>query len=95
MVSAAVAALLGAVRSAVMGETGTEWRDAPLTGRVDAIADALLAVPSRQMIVLGDAGAGKSVLTLLMTSQLLDRGNLDPVPRAVEGDEAASRELGD
>ena len=59
--------------------------DGRLTGTLDESAEALAAayrqVPSGRLVVLGEPGAGKTVLALLLTLGLLDvRGPGEPVP---------------
>ncbi|MEX2969688.1 NACHT domain-containing protein [Streptomyces sp. C184] len=52
-----------------------------LTGRLDRIVEVYRSVPSRRLVVLGAAGAGKTVLTLRFVLDWLDtRGPDDPVP---------------
>jgi NACHT domain len=63
---------------------------APVTGRVvrlrlrghlDEVADKFLALPHRRLVVLGEPGAGKTVLAMLLTLELLARRRPDqPVP---------------
>ncbi|TQM80479.1 tetratricopeptide repeat protein [Saccharothrix saharensis] len=60
---------------------GPGWHDAPLTGGVGQVADALPALPHRQLVVLGAPGAGKSALAVLLTLGLVDRHAAgEPVP---------------
>lgn len=50
-------------------------------GRLDEIADAFDRVPSRRLVVLGDPGAGKTVLAMRLTLDLLARRSQGaPVP---------------
>jgi NACHT domain len=52
-------------------------------GDVAEIAETLLALRTRQLVVLGEPGAGKSVLAMVLTLDLLDRrraGTAMPVP---------------
>jgi hypothetical protein len=52
-----------------------------LHGDADNITDAFLQIPRRQLVILGSPGAGKSVLSMLLTLGLLDRaGPGEPVP---------------
>ncbi|MEV4316749.1 NACHT domain-containing protein [Actinocrispum sp. NPDC049592] len=44
-----------------------------LHGRLDEIVDAFLQLPHRQLVVLGEPGAGKTALAILLTLGLLDR----------------------
>jgi hypothetical protein len=63
---------------------------APVTGRVvrlrlhghlDEIADKYLALPHRRLVVLGEPGAGKTVLAMLLVLKLLERREPgQPVP---------------
>ncbi|GAA3376976.1 hypothetical protein GCM10020367_50800 [Streptomyces sannanensis] len=51
-----------------------------------SIADCFVSTPSRRLVVLGGAGAGKSVLVLRLAHELLrrrTRGSQDPVPAVV------------
>ncbi|MFF8787461.1 NACHT domain-containing protein [Streptomyces sp. NPDC015125] len=43
---------------------GTASGPLPLDGRLDRIAEVYGSIPSRRLVVLGEAGSGKSVLTL-------------------------------
>ncbi|MBB4754212.1 NACHT domain-containing protein [Actinoplanes lobatus] len=63
-------------RQAVLGSAAAgDWREFPLTGRTDElnteIVAAFRALPRRQLVVLGEPGAGKSVFALLLTLGLL------------------------
>ncbi|HEY3711568.1 MAG TPA: BTAD domain-containing putative transcriptional regulator [Amycolatopsis sp.] len=52
-----------------------------LRGELDGVAEMFTALPSRQLVVLGDPGSGKSVLSLVLTLELLRaRGPGEPVP---------------
>lgn len=52
-----------------------------LSGTGDELVDAFLALPRRQLVVLGDAGSGKTVLAMLLTLGLLNKRHPDaPVP---------------
>ncbi|MGW3950816.1 NACHT domain-containing protein [Streptomyces sp. NPDC004752] len=54
----------------------------PLAGELDQIVDAYTFVPSRRLVVLGEAGSGKSILTLRFLVDWLDTrtpGDLVPV----------------
>jgi len=53
----------------------------PLRGDVGEITAAFRGLPPRQLVVLGEPGAGKSVLAVLLTRGLLgERRPDDPVP---------------
>ncbi|GAB3890288.1 hypothetical protein GCM10029964_061560 [Kibdelosporangium lantanae] len=50
-------------------------------GRLDDVADLFLRVPSGRLVVVGEPGAGKTVLALRLTLALVERrGAGDPVP---------------
>uniref|UniRef100_UPI0018ED7023 helix-turn-helix domain-containing protein n=1 Tax=Glycomyces salinus TaxID=980294 RepID=UPI0018ED7023 len=53
-----------------------------LTGRLDQIADLYRRIPSGRLVVIGRAGAGKSILTLRFALDSLSgsRSPTDPVP---------------
>lgn len=51
-----------------------------LAGEVTEVAVKYLALPHRQLVVLGAPGAGKSVLVLLLVLDLLERHQDEPVP---------------
>ncbi|MGH3808741.1 MAG: NACHT domain-containing protein [Pseudonocardiaceae bacterium] len=54
---------------------------ADLAGRLDGIVEIFARVPSRRMVVLGRPGAGKSVLAIRFTLDILARrGPGEPVP---------------
>jgi hypothetical protein len=59
-------------------------KDAPpidLAGTLDEIHDVYRKVPSRRLVILGQAGAGKSLLALQLLLRLLEqRGRGEPVP---------------
>ena len=44
-----------------------------LRGHLDQVADRYLALPDQRLVVLGEPGAGKTVLALLLTLELLKR----------------------
>jgi hypothetical protein len=57
----------------------------PLEGDVRDIVTAFLGLPHRQLMVLGEAGAGKSVLATLLTAGLLEEDYLASADRAAVG----------
>jgi len=58
-----------------------EPRPRDLSGRLAEIADVFASVSSQRLVVLGDAGGGKTILALRLTLDLLDRRTeADPVP---------------
>ena len=60
---------------------GVAAQPLPLDGELDQIVDAYLSVPSYRLVVLGEAGAGKSILTLRFLVDWLDaRAPGDRVP---------------
>lgn len=71
-----------ASRAAVTGVDGIDWQDRPLRGYVSQVGAVWRdEVPSRQLVVLGEPGSGKSVLAVMLARQLLSaRGTGDPVP---------------
>lgn len=74
-VSAQPAAVLG---QAAVGGRPTRLR---LRGDLDSIVEAFRRLPARQLVVLGEPGAGKTVLAMLLTLSLLDtRTPGEPVP---------------
>jgi hypothetical protein len=64
-----------AERPVVFDEPGLTWAQMPLRGQLDglneAIVDAYRTLPFRQLMVLGDPGAGKSVFAMLLTLGLI------------------------
>ncbi|WP_433207731.1 hypothetical protein ACQP00_41935 [Dactylosporangium sp. CS-047395] len=58
------------------------WAESSLPlGDIDRIVEAFLGLPRRQLIILGEPGAGKSVLALLLSRRLLsEQAGGDPVP---------------
>jgi len=68
-------------RDAVMDDPGSTWQELPLQGDIDEIVAAFRSVPRRQLVVLGEPGAGKTALTVWLTVQLLRcRQPGEPVP---------------
>ncbi|HEX4818545.1 MAG TPA: NACHT domain-containing protein [Nonomuraea sp.] len=68
-------------RQVVLDESETTWQDMPLEGDVTQIVEKFCGLPYRQLVVLGKAGAGKSVLAMLLTLGLIERSlEDDPVP---------------
>lgn len=52
-----------------------------MSGSLPEVADVFLAIPSRRLVVLGRAGSGKTVLTVRLTLELLQRRQPgEPVP---------------
>jgi hypothetical protein len=52
-----------------------------LHGRLDEVGEKFLALPDRRLVVLGEPGAGKTILAMLLTLDLLARRRPDdPVP---------------
>ncbi|XVV17136.1 hypothetical protein ACQP2X_22985 [Actinoplanes sp. CA-131856] len=75
----------GATRAAVTGDPGPDWPESPLTGHVGEIASTLRDLPWRQLVVVGEPGAGKTVLATMLVDQLLSpRLPGEPVPVLIE-----------
>ncbi|MGI5243043.1 hypothetical protein [Dactylosporangium sp. CA-139066] len=53
--------------------SAADWHTLPLHGNVDEIAERFVELPRKQLVVLGEPGAGKSVLAILLTLQLIER----------------------
>ncbi|MGH3709712.1 MAG: NACHT domain-containing protein [Pseudonocardiaceae bacterium] len=69
--------------AAVLGPraVGGRPRRLRLHGGLDDVVDKFLALPRRQLVVLGAPGAGKTVLAVLFTLDLLDKRRPDdPLP---------------
>lgn len=66
---------VAAAAAAVLGATSRPSTTSPprLGGHLAQLADAVLRLPRRQLVLLGDAGAGKSVAMMRLTLDLLDR----------------------
>src|SRR5918997_2686708 len=76
-----VGGAIAAGRSAVTGEDNTTWEQEPIHTHVDRLLEMFLMLPQRPLVMVGEAGAGKSVMALLLTHQLLQRWHPDePVP---------------
>ncbi|MEW2355765.1 hypothetical protein [Spirillospora sp. NPDC029432] len=73
---------VAASRTVVLDDQeGADWDRLPLRGDVREIVSAFQALPNRQLVILGEAGAGKSVLAMLLTLGLLDGSRpAEPVP---------------
>jgi predicted negative regulator of RcsB-dependent stress response len=64
---------VAASRDVVLDEpAGNDWQQVPLQGDADEIVAAFRRLPHRQLVVLGQAGAGKSVLAMLLTLRLIE-----------------------
>jgi len=69
--------------AAVLGRTATGGRPTRLKlhGDIHGILDAFRQLPAHQLVVLGEPGAGKTVLAMLLTLGLLDTPRQhEPVP---------------
>ena len=72
---------VAAGRDVVLDEPGADWQQLWLQGGADEIVAAFRGLPHRQMVVLGEAGAGKSILAVLLTLGLIrEPGPGQPVP---------------
>jgi hypothetical protein len=69
---------VGAARDVVFDQhvAGADWQQLPLEGDASQIVTAFRQLPHRQLVVLGEAGAGKTILTMLLTIGLIK----DPEP---------------
>ncbi|GIF21086.1 hypothetical protein BJ973_005461 [Actinoplanes tereljensis] len=78
-------------RAAVFpAEPELSWADRPLTGDQGTLAETLLRLPHRQLVILGDAGAGKSACAALLARELAGSGatpapDLIPLPMPAAG----------
>jgi hypothetical protein len=86
--------------------SGIDWRELPLRGDVEEVVGAFRELPHRQLVVLGEPGAGKTVLAILFTLGLiksLEAGQPVPVllpitswdPTSEGPDEFITRRLGE
>ncbi|MEU7874430.1 hypothetical protein [Dactylosporangium sp. NPDC049140] len=75
---------LAAGRRAVTGDDDGDWESAPIHDHVASIAHRLRSLQWRQLAVLGEPGAGKSVLAVTLVHELLSdpgfRVESEPVP---------------
>ena len=75
---------VSAARRVVLSATDSgDWRTLPLRGDVTSVASAFQDLPHGQLVVLGEPGAGKTVLAILLTLRLLELRREqpdDPVP---------------
>jgi hypothetical protein len=72
---------IGASQSAVTGEPGPDWEQAPIHDHVGQVSELLRSLPLRQLVVLGEPGAGKSVLAVMLAHQLLSHPQQgEPIP---------------
>jgi len=63
---------VAAGRDVVLDEpAGADWRQLPLEGDIEAILAAFRGLPYRQLVLLGEPGAGKSVLAMRLTLELI------------------------
>ena len=69
--------LVSASRDVVLDdEVEADWQELPMEGDADEIVDAFRSLPHSQLVILGEAGAGKSVLAIVLTLGILK--NLAP-----------------
>ena len=72
---------VAAARDVVMDEPDTDWVEQPLAGESTQIVNKFRELGHRQLIVIGEPGAGKSVLALLLALGLIEHPRRDePVP---------------
>jgi len=72
---------IGASRLAVTSVPGPDWEQAPIHDHVGRVSKLLRSLPLRQLVVLGEPGAGKSVLAVMLAHQLLSHQQQgEPVP---------------
>ena len=63
---------VSASRNVVLEDgSGADWRELPMAGDAQEIVEAFRGLPHRQLVILGEAGAGKTVLSMLLTLGLL------------------------
>ncbi|MGC4806823.1 NACHT domain-containing protein [Micromonospora sp. DT233] len=83
-VSFRMSAEVSASRSAVFDVAGPDcpgWEVAPFDGDVMVVAERLRELPWRQLVVIGEPGAGKTVLASMLVDQLLSQSLPgEPVP---------------
>jgi thioredoxin-like negative regulator of GroEL len=60
----------------VLEEPDTDWKQLPLRGSGEEIAALFRDLPYHQLVILGEAGAGKSIMAILLTLGLIK----DPEP---------------
>ncbi|GAA4630936.1 hypothetical protein GCM10023196_058310 [Actinoallomurus vinaceus] len=73
---------VAAGRDAVLDDAGgTDWREVPLEGDLNGIVAAFTSLPHAQLVILGEAGAGKTVMAMQLTLGLIEQQVPgDPVP---------------
>ncbi len=72
---------VAASRDVVLDESGTEWHEMPLEGHAEQLVDAFRTLPHQQLVVLGEPGAGKTVMVMLLTLALLKHPTPgEPIP---------------
>ncbi len=73
--------LVAAAREAVLDELDLTWEERPFAGDTRQIVGRFRELQHRQLVILGEGGAGKSVLALLlMLSMLEDPVGGEPLP---------------
>ncbi|MDH2426453.1 tetratricopeptide repeat protein [Sphaerisporangium sp. TRM90804] len=65
------------------GPAEASWELLPLRGHAEEIVQAFLDLPHRRLVVLGEPGAGKSVLAILLTLGLLEHRQSLPAEQRV------------